>query len=182
MNSASATPAHARKTVRIGGASAFWGDSAVGAPQLVRKGQVDFLVFDYLAELTMSILAGARLKNPAMGYATDFVDVAMRSVLMDVVKQGIRVVSNAGGVNRGKTETASAWRPFLFSKESEMNKRENALAWMRIAGYHDDRRKFTRLLIENRVKKEDADAAFATGQRLKAGGMACACPDCKRPV
>ena len=99
MNSASATPAHARKTVRIGGASAFWGDSAVGAPQLVRKGQVDFLVFDYLAELTMSILAGARLKNPAMGYATDFVDVAMRSVLMDVVKQGIRVVSNAGGVN-----------------------------------------------------------------------------------
>lgn len=99
MNSANATSAHARKTVRIGGASAFWGDSAVGAPQLVRKGQVDFLVFDYLAELTMSILAGARLKNPAMGYATDFVDVAMRSVLVDVVKQGIRVVSNAGGVN-----------------------------------------------------------------------------------
>ena len=48
MNSTNATSAHARKTVRIGGASGFWGDSAVGAPQLVRKGQVDFLVFDYL--------------------------------------------------------------------------------------------------------------------------------------
>ena len=51
MNSTNATSAHARKTVRIGGASGFWGDSAVGAPQLVRKGQVDFLVFDYLARI-----------------------------------------------------------------------------------------------------------------------------------
>lgn len=94
-----ATHTPAQRVVRIGGASGFWGDSSVGAPQLVGSGQIDYLVFDYLAELTMSILAGARLKKPELGYATDFVTVAMKSVLREVVARGVRVVSNAGGVN-----------------------------------------------------------------------------------
>ncbi len=87
------------KTIRIGGASGFWGDSSIGAPQLVAHGDIDYLVFDYLAELTMSILAAQKMKNPDAGFALDFVTVVMREVLPDVMRKKIRVVSNAGGVN-----------------------------------------------------------------------------------
>jgi len=88
-----------RPPLRIGGASGFWGDSSVGAPQLVHSGLIDVLVFDYLAETTMAILVSAQRKNPDAGYATDFVEAAMRQVLPDVVQRGIKVVSNAGGIN-----------------------------------------------------------------------------------
>jgi Acyclic terpene utilisation family protein AtuA len=87
------------KPLRIGGASGFWGDSAVGAPQLVASGQIDVLVFDYLAETTMAILAAMRAKKPELGYATDFVDGAMKAVLPQVMQRGIKVVANAGGIN-----------------------------------------------------------------------------------
>lgn len=87
------------KTIKIGGASGFWGDSMVGAPQLVGSGLIDYLVFDYLAETTMAILAASRAKKPDLGYATDFVDIAMRQVLPEAMRRGIRIISNAGGIN-----------------------------------------------------------------------------------
>jgi len=95
-----------KDTIRIGGASGFWGDSITGPMQLVASGRLDFLVFDYLAELTMSLLASARMKNPELGYATDFVSVAMRAVLKDALAQNIRIIANAGGVNPRGCATA----------------------------------------------------------------------------
>lgn len=88
-----------KQSVRIGGASAFWGDSSMGPVQLVHKGEVDYLVFDYLAELTMSIMAAQKMKNPQAGFALDFVAVTMKTILKEVLARNIKVVSNAGGVN-----------------------------------------------------------------------------------
>ncbi|XP_073330826.1 uncharacterized protein lratb.1 [Pagrus major] len=87
------------KPVRIGCASGFWGDTATSVPQLIYSGKLDFLVFDYLSEITMSLLTAAKAKMPNLGYAPDFVQAALAPFINDIHKKGIRVVSNAGGVN-----------------------------------------------------------------------------------
>ncbi|SPD64685.1 protein of unknown function [Cupriavidus taiwanensis] len=105
-NTAANTVTHAGKTVRIGGASGFWGDSAIATPQLLTVPGLQYLVYDYLAETTMSILARARAKDPALGYATDFVQAAMGPNLAEILRRGVRVVANAGGLNPGACRDA----------------------------------------------------------------------------
>lgn len=91
------TPPAAGRVVRIGGASGAWGDSPRGIPQLLTE-QVDYLMMDYLAEVTMSLLARARMKDPEAGFPGDFIEY-LRPHLKTLAERKIRVASNAGGVN-----------------------------------------------------------------------------------
>ncbi|XP_074849248.1 uncharacterized protein LOC142012601 isoform X2 [Carettochelys insculpta] len=86
-------------TVRVGCAAGFWGDTAASVPQLLYGGKLDFLVFDYLSEITMSLLTAAKAKSPDLGYAPDFVLTAMGPYIKDIHRKGVRVISNAGGIN-----------------------------------------------------------------------------------
>lgn len=88
----------AGRTVRVAGGQGFWGDWLDAPRRQVEGGQVDYLMLDYLAELTMSILQKQKERDPSMGYARDFIG-AMESVLTGVTDRGVRVIANAGGVN-----------------------------------------------------------------------------------
>lgn len=87
-----------KETVRVAGGQGFWGDLLTAPVDQVRKGPIDYLMLDYLAEVTMSILQKQRSRNPELGYARDFVDL-LREILPDCVEKNIKVLSNAGGVN-----------------------------------------------------------------------------------
>ena len=87
------------KTVRIGGACGFLGDTSISTPQLIGGGDVDYIVYDYLAEVTMSLLARVKAKRPDMGYAHYFTDVIIEENIKDISEKGIRIITNAGGVN-----------------------------------------------------------------------------------
>lgn len=86
------------KTIRIGGGSAFFIDSAMAVPQLLGAG-VDYILLDYLAEGAMGLVGRARLADPNAGFPSDFMDVHIGPFLHQIAASGIRIVSNAGGVN-----------------------------------------------------------------------------------
>lgn len=87
------------RTVRIGNGCGFWGDQPKAPYYLVRDGQLDYLTLEYLAELTMSILAVQRHKDPARGYATDVLEVLESLVPLWVQQPQLKIVTNAGGLN-----------------------------------------------------------------------------------
>jgi Acyclic terpene utilisation family protein AtuA len=87
-----------KEKVRVAGGQGFWGDLLSAPVDQVRGGQIDYLMLDYLAEVTMSILQKQKQRDPQAGFARDFVSL-MREILPDCVGRGIKVTANAGGVN-----------------------------------------------------------------------------------
>ncbi len=85
--------------IRIGNGCGFWGDNLDAPILLADAGRLDFLTLEYLAELTMSILALQKQRDPTAGYASDFLDVLER--LTPILKQqpNLRIITNAGGMN-----------------------------------------------------------------------------------
>src|SRR5690606_5979476 len=94
--------------LRIAGASGFWGDRNDALLDQLRGGPVDFVMLDYLAEITMSILRVKKMRDPNAGYAGDFLK-ALAPALGEIVARGVRVTTNAGGMNpRGCAEAVVA--------------------------------------------------------------------------
>jgi hypothetical protein len=87
-----------KEKVRVASGQGFWGDLLSAPVNQVRGGQIDYLMLDYLAEVTMSILQKQRARDASAGYARDFVQL-MREILPDCVEKNIKVTANAGGVN-----------------------------------------------------------------------------------
>jgi len=86
------------RTIRIGNAQGFWGDSVDEPVRMLQLGPVDYITMDYLAEVTMSIMQRQKLADPSRGYATDFVRFIDR-ILPELMEKGTKVIANAGGVN-----------------------------------------------------------------------------------
>lgn len=87
-----------KESIKIASGQGFWGDLPNAPIKQVRNGKIDYLVMDYLAEVTMSIMQKQRMRNAEHGYARDFVGV-VEEILEEITNSGVRVISNAGGVN-----------------------------------------------------------------------------------
>ncbi|MBX6316604.1 MAG: acyclic terpene utilization AtuA family protein, partial [Isosphaeraceae bacterium] len=88
-----------RSPVRIGNGAGFWGDNIDAPVNLTRDGRLDYLTLEYLAELTLAILAHLRSKDPNAGYVTDFPELLERLAPMLAEQPNLKIVTNAGGLN-----------------------------------------------------------------------------------
>src|SRR5438067_9955667 len=87
------------KRVRVGNGCGFWGDNVDAPVLLAEQGRLDYLTLEYLAELTMSILALQKQRDPQAGYASDFLDVLERLCPTLRDRPGLKIITNAGGMN-----------------------------------------------------------------------------------
>ncbi len=87
-----------RDRIVIANCGGFWGDDPTAARRQVEGGPIDYLVMDYLAEVTMAILQKQKARKPELGYAGDFI-TQMRDVLVPCMERGVTIIANAGGVN-----------------------------------------------------------------------------------
>src|SRR5436305_14339343 len=100
-----ATKKDSDRIVRVASGQGFWGDWLDAPRRQVEGGPVDYVMLDYLAEVTMSILQKQKERDPNMGYARDFIG-AVESMLPAIVERGVKVIANAGGVNPGACAAA----------------------------------------------------------------------------
>src|SRR2546429_4127866 len=100
--------------IRIAAGQGFWGDLPEAPVRQVEGGPIDYLMLDYLAEVTMSIMQKQKARDPKSGYARDFVPL-MNQILPACVERDIKVIANAGGVNveccaeAGRAVGSAAW-------------------------------------------------------------------------
>ena len=132
-----------KDTIRIASGQGFWGDLQRAPIDQARNGPIDYLVMDYLAEVTMSILQKQKLRNPALGYARDFVEV-VTELLPDIKEKGFTIISNAGGVN-----------PLACRDAIVANAKEHGITGVKIA------------VVTGDDLLDDLDALLADGVELK---------------
>ena len=94
-----------KQKIRLGAGSGFWGDGIDPALELLDRGELDYLCFDFLAELTMALLQRQKLKNPQLGYVPDAVQY-MKEMMPLARKRGTRLVARTAGKSRRRSEVA----------------------------------------------------------------------------
>lgn len=160
------------KVIRIGGATASFSDTALSVPQLLAGGQLDYLIFDYLAEGSMGIFGRMQAADPSAGYGTDFLTVHVGPYLDEIALQGLKVVANAGGVN--PAGLASALEQMISDKGLtlsvayvEGDDLRDRIAELRAGGHRD---MFTNTAFPDNVVSANAYlGAFPIAEALQKG-------------